>query len=574
MRHTILILGRSITARLAACYLRQTLPDVDVLILGPAGAKLPVVGESTIEISAFFLQELGLLSYLSANHVHKIGLSFYFKEKLEDAADRRYAVHEPPAMPPLPSFQLNRFTLADKLRDLCSDLGVRVIDGKATDIERVGRANVRVPWRDRTGRNGLLSANWVLDCTGRARFLARSLGLQRQASVQRSAFWVRLGDFDRNFLGKLESVKQRQCSYDSYYVTHHFFGKGNWIWLIPLQGEDGRPILSVGITWRPDLFAAAIRSVDDFIDQCDREHPVVADLLRNSHVLDSNVYLNYMYESTRVYSSDGWFVLGDAGNTVDPLYSTGLAFTAMQIHHVTEMIRQDMRGTLRPSLVADFEALYFDCVRTVQRNVTEQYTVMHRAYENHWYVHLLTAANYYVVLPSILAGYHTDQVGARLMSRLFTAGSDGFRSLIEAAAHTAARLGEVKAESLHNNYEKAINWDLRGQLDPGQVGRYYARFLALNSRFRYQLMKSSRLAQAGKQARLLATETALGGLFGGVLAGRSLLDSVLIRRMTKLPRGSESALPAPRPINAEADIPGQTGLTTRLGRTARPLRAV
>ena len=41
-------------------------------------------------------------------------------------------------------------------------------------------------------------------------------------------------DFDRRILMELPVVKDKQNSCDSYYVTHHFYGKGYWIWIIPM----------------------------------------------------------------------------------------------------------------------------------------------------------------------------------------------------------------------------------------------------------------------------------------------------------------------------------------------------
>jgi 2-polyprenyl-6-methoxyphenol hydroxylase-like FAD-dependent oxidoreductase len=262
MPRTIAVLGRSIGGQLAACYLKKKLPHLRVVLVGPESNTLPVVGESTIEATTFFLQELGLLGYLSEQQLHKTGLTFYFKKHLDDPRDRCYAVHEQPATPPLPSFQLNRFSFAVALEELCARLGVERRDGRARSITQHGRARFRIAITGAGDES--LAAHWVLDCTGRARFLARRYGLQRRAPVQRCSFWLRLSGFDRDFLSRISAEKPRQCSYDSYFATHHFFGKGNWIWVIPLKGDQGR-LVSIGITWRPDLFPGTVRSVEDFI---------------------------------------------------------------------------------------------------------------------------------------------------------------------------------------------------------------------------------------------------------------------------------------------------------------------
>lgn len=59
----VVIIGNGIIANLGALYLRKRLPEsTEIVIVGPTSrGGLPVVGESTKEITAMFLEEkLGL----------------------------------------------------------------------------------------------------------------------------------------------------------------------------------------------------------------------------------------------------------------------------------------------------------------------------------------------------------------------------------------------------------------------------------------------------------------------------------------------------------------------------------
>ena len=60
--HDVLIIGSSISALMAACYLKQTIPQLKVAILGPScnEEKRPIVGESLVEIAMLFFRRLGL----------------------------------------------------------------------------------------------------------------------------------------------------------------------------------------------------------------------------------------------------------------------------------------------------------------------------------------------------------------------------------------------------------------------------------------------------------------------------------------------------------------------------------
>src|SRR5580700_2636914 len=90
----LVLIGCSISGGIAACYLKLRFPDLEIISIQKPGAKFPVVGESLTEFSTLMLHELGLASYLETHHFHKYGLTFYFKEKIDDPTSYVYATHE------------------------------------------------------------------------------------------------------------------------------------------------------------------------------------------------------------------------------------------------------------------------------------------------------------------------------------------------------------------------------------------------------------------------------------------------------------------------------------------------
>jgi flavin-dependent dehydrogenase len=130
----LVVIGRSISGGIAACYLKLRFPDLDVVSIQKPRAKFPIVGESLTEFSTLMLHEIGLGPYLEERHFHKYGLTFYFKEKIDDPADFTYATHEALRIPPMPSNQINRFTLARRLTERAAELGVTLIDGAVVDV--------------------------------------------------------------------------------------------------------------------------------------------------------------------------------------------------------------------------------------------------------------------------------------------------------------------------------------------------------------------------------------------------------------------------------------------------------
>lgn len=60
----ILMIGRGLAGKLAALYFARHMPEAQITIVDPAKDGLPVVGESTVEVTVQFLKSLGLSEHL------------------------------------------------------------------------------------------------------------------------------------------------------------------------------------------------------------------------------------------------------------------------------------------------------------------------------------------------------------------------------------------------------------------------------------------------------------------------------------------------------------------------------
>ena len=414
----VLIMGNGIVGNLAAAWFTRYMPALRVNVVGPATRTLPVVGESLVELSTQLLQEIGLGRHLVEEQLPKYGLTFYYKLDSTARADPRYVVDAVPTNPPLPSFLVNRFTLDAALRQLNHDHGVEHVDGRVVRVELGSGARHRVTVRDADGKERMHTARWVLDATGRRRVLARQLHLGDSVTHQRSSFWFRLADFDASILDRIDAITNDTPRPDAYYAAHHFFGRGNWIWLIPVRVETGRQMMSVGLTCRPDLFPEPVTSIPEFLDRVADEHPILGDLVRSGRVVDTNLYRNYMYRTRRRYSSEGWFLVGDAAGTVDPLYSTGLALATMAIQQVGAIIHRDLAGSLTEAFVGRLDRAYAGFQELGEGQVARLYEVMQAGYQCRLRMHLQVVGFFHMALPLLLNGYHADAVGAAMMARL------------------------------------------------------------------------------------------------------------------------------------------------------------
>jgi len=434
----VVIVGNSIVSNLAALYFKKHLPEsVEVILIGPDKRDgLPLVGESIIEITAQFLEnQLGLGQYLRKNHYPKYALTYYFKLDPDNPSDRTYSVHcserEPRDLNPLdgwegpmarpPSWLLNRTTFDCDLKDMVDKYGsIERINGMVTDIEINGKSGHKLRIKEINGNTRNLKANWIIDATGRRRLLARKFGLVVMSEGQRDCFWFRLGDFDRSLLSELHALGPKPPAlgesyhYDRYYSTHHFMGRGNWIWLIPLRTNDNSELISIGLSSRTDVYEHDVRTVDSFIEHVSKVHPVVTDFVKSGNVIDTNLLRNYLYTIKRVYSPDRWGIVGDAAFAPDPLFSNGLAFSTIQLEQLGEMIKQDCEGKHSAEFVNLLSETFMGPVLSSQIAITNWYETMDDAYLCSLRLNWIEISYFYMLLPLFVNRCHYQPDRVRL----------------------------------------------------------------------------------------------------------------------------------------------------------------
>src|SRR3984957_4192208 len=418
MTTDVLVMGGGATGQLAAAYLGKRFPDLKVVVVEGPHKNRPIVGESLVEVSVDFLFELGMGAYLVEKHYPKYGLTYYFKPDIDNPADRTYVVDEIPTAPPILSFQINRFTFDREVRDRNVANGVDLIDGTVVGVEiNAGDGFHQGTVQDPAGARQTFSARWLVDATGRNRVLQKHLQLQEKVEEQKDVYWFRLKNFNPDLLSHIQALKKPNRCYVPYYATHHFFGKGNWIWCIPMRSPDNEPLISIGITCRRDVYPhGEVRTMENFLECVGREHPVVVELTRSGTVVDTNYYRAYMWECRQRYSPDRWYIIGDAGDTVDPLYSVGLALSTLQIRQIAAIIQRELNGFDTAEFTKDLDTVLTAFQRGVTRDTTRLYACMSDAYRCHLGVHLAVTKLFHLALPLVINGYVWDPLGAKLIN--------------------------------------------------------------------------------------------------------------------------------------------------------------
>ena len=450
----VVVVGSSISGLMTAAWLKTKIETLSVVVIGPpvGEERRPIVGESLVEPAVLFFRELGLGPYLDERHEIKYGLTFYHKLSPRDPFDRRYTVHAPSEKLHHLSRQLHRPAFDCELARLAASRGVRFVEGRVRDFT-VGEDNAQHTVR---GEGFSFSSRWLVDTTGRKRIIGRTVTKYERPELQRSAFWFRIRGFDP-LLPTLQLSERRPVDYPLWKSTHHFMGQGNWIWGIPLKDDSGEPVLSMGITWRPDVFPADIRSIDDFVRWADAEHPAIADMVRSGEVLDTQRYRNYLYRAEQIYSPDGWFLIGDAARSVDPLYSTGLSMTAIQVEQVGELIRRELAGAPVPADgVAALGGLWMTLADIRQDDITDQYKTMDQPLQACLRRYWNLCAWFNALLPLWFNGYFVDPDAAVVLKRMFEASRPGSRAAWRLFGQAAAAAGPELEQA---DFDRLVDFD-------------------------------------------------------------------------------------------------------------------
>jgi flavin-dependent dehydrogenase len=461
MTSDVIVMGGGATGHLAAAYLHLRFPDLKVAVVEGPHKNRPIVGESLVEVSVDFMFELGLGAYLVEKHYPKYGLTYYFKPDIDNPADRTYVVDEIPTAPQILSFQINRFTFDREVRDRNAQNGVKIIDGSVTGVEiNSGTGLHAVTLQAAAGGTQTLTARWLIDATGRNRVLAKQLQLQEKVNEQKNVFWFRLMNFNPEILSHIQALKKPNRSYVPYYATHHFFGKGNWIWCIPMRSPENVPLISIGITYRKDVYPhGEPRTMEQFLECVAREHLVLVELVRSGTIVDTNFYSSYMWECRQRYSADRWYIIGDAGDTVDPLYSVGLALSSLQIRQIAAIIQRELNGLDTSEFTKDLDTVLAAFQRSVTRDTTRLYECMGDAYQCHLRVHLAVTKLFHLGLPLVVNDYLWDPLGVKLIKwfaslESLEADSKKFQELIREVA------GNPNNRALHNFIKVQSGWSM------------------------------------------------------------------------------------------------------------------
>ena len=414
----VVVIGGAIAGASTAILLRRRNPDVRVLVVEKSDAFDWKVGESTVEISAYFLTRvLKLYDHLSREHLPKQAFRYWFHNEKVTCL-REASEVGPTQLARTPGFQLDRSVLDEHVLKLAAEEGSEVWrPAKVVDVALGGEAGSSVTVEKADGTRRTVRAKWVIDASGRQALLARKRGgLRPVEGHPTSSIWVRyrgVKDLDGKEVVGTDPADPfvRSVVASRRLATNHFTGWGYWVWFIPLRGGE----TSVGLVWDTRLVRPEGATPLEKLTSVLSANPLTREMLEHAEPVagDCRYYGTLPYLLDR-FIDHGWTCVGDAGGFLDPFYSPGLDQLSFSVHMRVELVLKALAGTPPEEMAkeyadhnrkyARFFAYFYEAIYRDKYHLMGDYDTMTTAF-------LLDTALYYLVAVQPVYTESADRLG-------------------------------------------------------------------------------------------------------------------------------------------------------------------
>jgi len=367
--YDVVVIGGSISGAAAALMLARGGAGLKILVVEGKETLGRRVGESTVELSTFFLtRTLGLTRYLNETQVTKQGFRFWFTNDharcMSSSTEMGGRYHSR-----VGSFQLDREEVDAEVLRRAVEHGAELwrparvvsfafVPGGTQTLE------VQIGDERRTVRT-----RWVVDASGRRAVTARERDAWRPREGHPVAsVWARFRgtlDFDSPELMAEHPALRRGFFGTRHTATNHLIGDGWWAWIIPLKNGD----TSIGVTWDERFFSFPGRGPDrdtlgERLVTVLRSHPVGQRVIADAELIEGDVHtLRNLPYTCDDAADDGVVQVGDAAGFIDPFYSMGLDALAMTATSAVGLILKDRDGACVKDALEKHNAMLRDSYR-------------------------------------------------------------------------------------------------------------------------------------------------------------------------------------------------------------------
>jgi flavin-dependent dehydrogenase len=321
----VLVIGAGPAGSVAAALLRQQ--GRQVVIVEREQFPRFSIGESLLPQSMEYLEKAGMLkAVVEAGFQYKNGAAFVRggRRTSFDFRDKHSAGWGT-------TYQVQRAHFDHVLASEAERLGAEVrYRHEVTSVDLEGDKS-RVMVKHPTGEHYTIEAGFILDASGFGRILPRLLQLETPSNFPvRGAIFTHIEDgilsseFDRNKI--LISVHPEHCNV--------------WYWTIPFAG--GR--CSIGVVAETGFLDLYMGSDTERLQALVNEEPSLRCLLENAKWdTPARQIVGYSANVKSLWGK-GYALLGNAGEFLDPVFSSGVTIAFKSAHLASEALRRQFAG--------------------------------------------------------------------------------------------------------------------------------------------------------------------------------------------------------------------------------------
>jgi len=265
------------------------------------------IGESLLPMNLPLFERLGVLEKVRAMGVFKPGADF---EADNERGYNTFAFKRAIGTSPPHAYQVWRQDFDKMLFDHACDTGADAREGhEVVAVEQVDFRCSKVEVRTEDGGSYRITAQYVVDATGRDTFLSSKKRLRRKNAEHQSAA----------IFGHFRGAEHRPGE-DAGNISIYRFDHG-WMWMIPLP--DG--VMSIGAVCRPAYLKQRKGRTIEFLLQTLNQNEGVRQRIERANLIGDEVRVtgNYSYDSAQM-GGLGWVMIGDAFAFLDPVFSSGV----------------------------------------------------------------------------------------------------------------------------------------------------------------------------------------------------------------------------------------------------------
>ena len=284
------------------------------------------IGESLLPMNLPLFERLGVLDKVRAMGVFKPGADF---EADNERGYNTFAFARAIGSSPPHAYQVWRQDFDKMLFDHARATGADAREGhEVVAVEQVDARRSHVEVRVDNGSTYRITAQYIVDATGRDAFLSSKKHLRRKNPEHQSAA----------IFGHFRGAEYRPGE-DAGNISIYRFRDG-WIWMIPLPNG----VMSIGAVCRPAYLKQRKGKTVDFLWETLRLNEGVRTRIEHAELIGDEVRVtgNYSYDSTRM-GGPGWVMVGDAFAFLDPVFSSGVYLAMSGAEQAAAVVDQALR---------------------------------------------------------------------------------------------------------------------------------------------------------------------------------------------------------------------------------------